>query len=73
MLTIEGLLTVLGYTFTVFALGYAIGYNHHKKRLFHKVYSASLLNTDYCFSSIYSSKAVYSRRYDPRFSSLTSA
>ena len=32
MLTIEGLLTVLGYTFTVFALGYAIGYNHHKKQ-----------------------------------------
>ena len=27
----------------------------------------------YCFASIYSSKAVYSRRYDPRFSSLTSA
>lgn len=32
MLTIEGLLIVLGYTFTVFALGYAIGYNHHKKQ-----------------------------------------
>ena len=31
MLTIEGLLMVLGYTFTILALGYAIGYNHHKK------------------------------------------
>ena len=32
MLTIEELLTVLGYTFTVFALDYAIGYNHQKNQ-----------------------------------------
>ena len=32
MLTIEGLLTVLGYTFTVFALGYALGLTIIKNR-----------------------------------------